>query len=159
MKKMIAASVALALSSVALVACGEKPAAPEENLDGKPGVEVSNGRLVLPAVAGNPAAVYFDVVNTGNSFAALRTADVAGAKETAMHETFTDNGTTRMETMTPVNLAKGQPVKFEPGGKHVMAMGFTPAPKAGDTVDVTLTFAGGDKTTFAAKVETPGGSN
>lgn len=159
MKKAIAASMALILSGTMLAACGEKGSAPTENPDSKPGVKVSNGRLVLPAVAGNPAAVYFDIENTGDDFVALRAIDVAGAKETTMHETLTDNGAAEMVALSPVNLVKGQPIKFEPGGKHAMVMGLAPAPKVGDNVEVTLTFAGGDKTSFPAKVEGPGGKS
>ena len=63
MKSTIFASIALALASAGLAACGEKPATPPTETDGKPGVDVTNGRLVLPAVKGNPAALYFDIVN------------------------------------------------------------------------------------------------
>lgn len=159
MKKMIVASAMLALSSLALVSCGESAAPPAGEVSGKPGVSVTNGRLVLPAVAGNPAALYFDIVNNSDGYAVVRAADVPGAKETMMHETLTANGTAQMANLAPVNLLKGKPVKFEPGGKHIMVMGLNPVPKVGDSTEVTLTFAGGDKTSFTAKVEGPGGKN
>ena len=159
MKSTIFASIALALASAGLAACGEKPATSPTETDGKPGVDVTNGRLVLPAVKGNPAALYFDIVNNSDDYAVLRKAEVPGAKETSLHATMTANGVTQMGSIAPVNLLKGEPVKFEPGGKHVMVMGLEPAPKAGEMIEVTLTFAGGDKLSFDAKVEGPGGSN
>lgn len=159
MKKMMVASAMLALSSMALVSCEQSAAPPAGEVTGKPGVTVTNGRLVLPAVAGNPAALYFDIVNNSDGYAVVRMAEIPGAKEIDMHETLTTNGTAQMANLAPVNLLKGKPVKFEPGGKHFMVMGLSPVPKVGDTTEVTLTFAGGDKSSFAAKVEGPGGKN
>lgn len=159
MKKMIVASVMLALSGMALVSCGESAAPPAGEVSGKPGVEVTNGRLVLPAVAGNPAALYFDIVNNSDGYAVVRMAEIPGTKEIAMHETVTTNGTAQMAALAPVSLLKGKPVKFEPGGKHFMVMDLNPVPKVGGTTEVTLTFAGGDKSSFTAKVEGPGGKN
>ncbi len=159
MKSTVLASLALVLAGTGLAACGEQQAPPAEKTDSKPGVAVTNGRLVLPAVAGNPAALYFDIVNSGDDYAVLRKAEVPNAKETMMHETVTAGGVAQMGPLSPVNLIKGEPVKFEPGGKHVMVMGLDPAPKAGDTTEVTLTFAGGDKLSFNAAVEAPGGKN
>ena len=159
MRKTVFASLALVLSTLPLAACGEKEAPPADSVDGKPGVEITNGRIVLPAVAGNPAALYLDIVNNSDGYAVVRKAEVPGAKDVAMHESVTTNGKAEMVDLAPVNLVKGQSVKFEPGGKHFMIMGLDPAPAAGETKEVTLTFAGGDKSTFTAKVEAPGGGN
>lgn len=148
----------LAVSILSLAACKEEPvqqAAPE----GIPGVSISNARLVLPAVKGNPAALYFDIVNAGDEFVAMRAVSVADAKEAMMHETVDENGTTKMLPMAPLTLDKGKPVKFEPGGKHVMVMDLAETLKAGDTTEMTATFAGGDKMSVPAKVEAPGGGN
>lgn len=148
----------LAVSILSLSACNETPAeqaAPE----GIPGVSVSNARLVLPAVKGNPAALYFDIVNAGDEFVALRAVSVADAKEAMMHETVNENGMAKMLPMPPLPLEKGKPVKFEPGGKHVMVMDVAETLKAGDTTEATATFAGGDKMSFPAKVEAAGGGN
>ena len=82
MKSTVLASLALVLAGTGLAACGEQQAPPAEKTDSKPGVAVTNGRLVLPAVAGNPAALYFDIVNSGDDYAVLRKAEVPNAKET-----------------------------------------------------------------------------
>ncbi|OCC24548.1 hypothetical protein MB02_03395 [Croceicoccus estronivorus] len=158
MKSTIFASVALALAGVSLTACGQEQAPPAAT-EGKPGVEITNGRLVLPAVADNPGVLYFDISYNGDDYAVLRKVEVASAKEATMHETITTNGVTQMGPIPPLNLVKGEEVKFEPGGKHVMVMGLDPALKAGDKTEVTLTFTGGDKLSFDATVEAPGGGN
>ena len=157
MKSAILASVALAVASFGLASCQkeaqqDEAAAPE----GMPGVSVANARLVLPAVKGNPGAVYFDVTYSGTDYATLRKVEVAGAKEAMMHDTTTQNGVTQMYPAPFINLPKGETLKFEPGGKHVMAMDLDPSLAAGGTTDVTLTFAGGDKTTVSAKIQPPG---
>jgi copper(I)-binding protein len=153
------APVLLVLCAGALASCQKESPPAEAAPDGIPGVSASNARLVLPAVKGNPGAVYFDIINAGEEFVAMRTVDVAGAKQTMMHETVTQNGQSTMATLPPLTLSKGVPVKFEPGGKHAMAMDIDPTLKAGDTTEVTVTFAGGDKMSFPAKVEAPGSAH
>ena len=156
MKSTIPASLALAIAGFALSGCGggasdTEQAAPE----GFPGITVSDGRLVLPAVEGNPGAVYFSVDYTGDDIAAIRAASVEGARSAELHNTV--DGT--MSRLASVNVEKGTTVKFEPGGMHVMVMGLPDTMKAGDTANVTLTFLGGDKFSFPAKVEAAGSEN
>lgn len=157
MKSTIFAAVALALAGCTLTACG-KEEAPADAPEGMPGVEVSNGRLVLPAVSGNPGVLYFDIIYNGDDYAVLRKVEIEGVKSTMMHETLTANGVTQMAPLPPLSLVKGEMVKFEPGAKHIMAMGLDPALKEGATTEVTLTFAGGDKLSFDAAIEGPGGN-
>ncbi len=58
-----------------------------------------------------------------------------------------------MDEALPTNFeAKGDTVKFAPGGKHVMAMELDDTLAAGETTEVTLTFLGGDKLTFPATI-------
>lgn len=159
MKYSSVAPILLVLCTGALASCQKESPPAEAAPEGIPGVSASNARLVLPAVKGNPGVIYFDIINAGDEFVAMRTVEVAAAKQTTMHETITQNGQTTMAEMAPLTLNKGEPVKFEPGGKHVMAMDLDPALKAGDTTEVTVTFAGGDKMSFPATVEAPGGAN
>ena len=112
------------------------------------GVTVSNARLALPPVKGNPGAVYFDITNAGSTDIAFRSADVEGAQSAMMHAT---NGGTMADLMLqPVKA--GETVKFAPGGLHVMAMGLADTLKAGGKTNVTLHFSNGDKLTFPAEV-------
>lgn len=158
MKIVGLASICLAVAAVSLTACGNDTAATEQVPEGIPGVKISNGRLTLPAVTGNPGAVYFDIQNDGDNFATIRAVDVKGAKSAMMHETKDEGGKSSMSDLTTLNIIKGKPEKFEPGGKHVMAMELDPTLKAGDSTEVTLTFVGGDKMSFPAKIEAPGGT-
>lgn len=160
MKKTYLAGIALGLSAFALASCGEKASEPasEQAPDGVPGLVASNARLVLPPVEGNPAAVYFDLKYDGEGNIAIRSADVADAKSAMLHETIDMSGQKKMVEMLPLVMHPGETVKFEPGGKHVMAMGVSPDLKPGAKTEVTLTIAGGDKTSFPAEVKAAGDS-
>lgn len=157
MKMRIPAILLAGAAGLALAACGsqEEPA-PESDPDMMPGVSVENARLLLPAVSGNPAAVYFDLKYDGDRAAVVRKAEVAGAEDTMMHEMRDNNGVMEMQDLTQVPLQKGETVTFEPGGKHVMASGLGEDVAPGTTVEVTLTFVGGDKASFPAEVRAAG---
>ena len=157
MNKSILAGFALGLCTFGLSACGDtgtEQAA--EAPEGIPGMSVENARLVLPAVSGYPAAVYFDLKYDGEDSVALRAADVADAGSAMMHDYGEWDGKVQMMEMLPVVLQKGDTFKFEPGGKHVMAMDLSPELKPGGTTEVTLTIAGGDKFSFPAEVKAAG---
>jgi copper(I)-binding protein len=141
------------LAALALAACHQGPAsAPDENpVAGQ--ISVTGGKLVLPAVAGNPGAAYFTVTNGTGQPASLAAASVEGAAKAEMHETSGGS----MAPLTILTLGQGASVTFEPGGKHVMVFGVPRSLKAGDSVKLTLTFSGGKSATGALQVAPPGG--
>lgn len=149
-------TAALAAGLLSLAACsGTEEKAPE--VEANPtGLVVSNARLMLPPVAGNPAAVYFDLKNEGTRAVAVRRADVAGAKSASMHDMMEYNREMTMADMGPMTIKQGETVKFEPGGKHVMAFGLSPELKAGGKTEMTLTIAGGDKVSVPVPIEAAG---
>jgi copper(I)-binding protein len=142
MKNTILACAFLGLAGLGLASCGGsasdsgQAAAPE----GIPGIKISGGRLVLPAVKGNPGVVYFTVDYTGDDSLMIRAAEVGGAKSAVLHSTSKGpNGETQMQETLGVKVEKGTPLKFEPGGNQV-----------------TLTFVGGSKMSFPATIEAAG---
>ncbi|HYD24320.1 MAG TPA: copper chaperone PCu(A)C [Croceibacterium sp.] len=154
MKRRLWTAAALGLATIGLAACSEAPAPVEEGAPEAPdGIAVANGRLMLPAVAGNPAAVYFDVSNSGADNRMIRAASVAGAGRSMMHTTDAEAG---MQETLQVMVPPGETVKFEPGGTHVMAMDLADTVTAGGEAEVTLTFVGGDKVSFPAAVRAAG---
>ena len=152
MRSLIAAAL-LAAGTLTLAACSAEPAVDAEKEANPTGLTVANARLILPAVAGNPAAVYFDLGNEGTRAVAVRAADIADAKRTEMHDMMEYGGVMTMNEMGPVTVPQDQTVKFAPGGKHVMAFDLSPELKAGATTEMTLTIAGGDKASFPVRVE------
>lgn len=147
----VLAPLALGLS---LGACRQAGSTAEQAASGKAVLTVTDGRLVLPAVWGNPGAAYFTLVNGTKDPASLAAVSVAGATKAEMHET----SGTAMTPITVLNLGPGATVAFEPGGKHVMLFGVSKSLKAGDTAKITLNFSGGKEAFGELKVETAGGA-
>ncbi|MEY4239048.1 MAG: hypothetical protein RL339_1649 [Pseudomonadota bacterium] len=146
----------LAVSIAALSACGQQPAKDEAAStapEAKPGLALSEGQLVLPAVKGNPAGGYFTLANNGDKAVTLAAVSVTGAARAEMHETTGES----MAPLAGLEIKPGETVKFERGGKHVMAFELDPALTAGGTTELTLTFADGDKLSAPLKLEAPGG--
>jgi copper(I)-binding protein len=157
MNRKILASVALGIACLGLSSCGgapdeEAPAGPVEMA----GIEVSNARLILPAVAGNPGAVYFDLTYNGERNTQLRSVSVEGAESTILHEMIEWDRRTEMAEMVPPVLKPGETLSFAPGGKHVMAMNLAEGLEAGGTTQVTISFAGGNNFSFDAEIREPG---
>ena len=152
MKRSVWSAVALAIAAAGPVACGSEAPEPAAEATAPEGIAVTNARLMLPAVKGNPGAVYFDVANTGTAGRVIRAAEVKGAGSTAMHAMVDGE----MQDAAQIMVGAGETVKLEPGGRHVMAMDLPDTVTAGSNVDVTLTFVGGSTVTFPAEVRAAG---
>lgn len=156
MRNRIWIAVALGLASVGLASCGEKPKQAETAPEAPAGLSVTNARLMLPAVKGNPGAVYFDIKNDSDKSVMIRAAAVAGAGSAVLHQMGTWNNQPNMDEIFQIAVpAKGE-LKFEPAGLHVMANDLADTVTPGGTAEVTLTFVGGDKISFPAEVRAAG---
>ncbi len=145
-------AAALLASTLALGACGETAEAPVEEVEGIAGLEVSNPRMVLAPVAGNPAAVYFDLDYAGDRIVTVSAAFVDGAEMTMIHEYTGENYNNAMVEAPPKTVKNGETLSFEPGGLHLMAMNVSPDLQPGGKTEVTLTIATGDKHSFEAEI-------
>lgn len=159
----LALPIALPIALVsALGGCGrQQPSAATDQPgvvpDAKPGLALSGGKLVLPAVKGNPGAAYFTLTNSSGKPATLAAVDVAGAGMAMLHQTMQMDGHSTMEDMSNLLIAPGQSMVFAPGGSHVMVDGVPDTWKPGGTTEITLTFADGDKLSAPLALEAPGG--
>ena len=157
MNQRFLGAIALGIATLGLAGCGSDAPAPETaQKEGISGLTVSNGRMVLNAVEGNPAAVYFTLKYDGDRGLAIRKAEVEGAQSAMLHEYGDNQGVREMMEALPITLSKGTELAFEPGSRHVMAMGVSPELKAGTTTNITLTVSGGDSATFPVKVVAAG---
>lgn len=148
--------VSAAAAALTLAACAEEAPPPVEVEGVYPGLEVTNARLVLAPVSGNPAAVYFDVVYNGERGVSISGAEVAGAASTQVHDTMEYNFEMTMGESGPVALPGGSPKTFEPGGLHIMAFELDESVVEGGTVEVTLKISGGKTHVFEAPVQAAG---
>lgn len=142
-----------------LVGCSNEPDSPTESNqatlsgpDAKPGLAASDGKLVLPVIAGRPAAAYFTVRNDGAEPVTLAGVSVLGAEKAEMHQT---NGGS-MAAVESLPIDPGASVVFAPGGLHVMVFGLPETLKTGGNAEVTLTFSDGDKLSMPLRVESMG---
>jgi copper(I)-binding protein len=154
-KTSLFSPLALAACALGLTACHNQ-AQQQKATAAKPGVavgmSVSDGRLVLPAVPGNPGAVYFTVHNDTGDKATLMAAKVDGAQSAMLHQMNMVDGHTDMQEVMQMDVPAGGELEFAPAGKHVMAMHLADSLKPGGTTNVTLSFAGGAETTFPAEI-------
>lgn len=148
------AALALGLTALSLTACekapDEKVATVAETEVG--GLVVTGPHLVMPAVAGNPAGVFFKLSYSGADELVLESAAIAQSQGAMIHDVVEKDGMKQMVPLEGFSIKTGDDVAFAPGGKHVMAMKLDEAVAPGGKVDVTLTFAGGKTATFTADV-------
>lgn len=151
--RQAAMAIALGVSIPGLVACADSADAPAQSANG---LTVSNARVVLAPVAGNPAAVYFDLAYNGTNGVTLDSVTVEGAGMAMIHDYAETAGKMQMTMADAVPLSADAPVTFAPGGLHVMAMEPTTALAAGGIAKVTLTLSDGTSTTIDAPVRAAG---
>lgn len=156
MAKGMVLGLALVAAMPALSACGEAPAEAPVADAGIAGMTISNARMVLAPVAGNPAAVYFDLAYDGERNVALSHAEVKGAKSAMFHEYGEYDGQVQMMEMLRLPLKKGDKHQFKPGSKHLMAMEPDSSLKPGGKTEATIYVSGGKKQTFSVEIRAAG---
>jgi len=109
------------------------------------------------AIAGHTGVVYLTITDTG---AADRLTAIATpvATEAALHESFSDNGISKMRPVAALAVQPGKPVMLAPGGYHIMLMGLKQPLKQGDSFPVTLTFEKAGPVTATVTVQKAGAS-
>ena len=102
------------------------------------------------------AAVYVEII--ARDADTLLGASTPVATQVDMHETSQDGDMMKMRPLEQVNLQPGTPAVFEPGGMHMMLMGFQQALPAGAHFPLTLRFAKAGDVTVTVTVIAPGAS-
>ena len=127
MKGLTLLAVPLAVLAFVMPACSESSA-----------IEVQGTWARSPA--DDVAAVYFVVVNDGDTADTLvgASADVTGRVE--IHETVMQDGEAEMQPVESISIPAGEELAFEPGGYHVMLFDLAEPLEIGDTIALTLTF-------------------
>ncbi len=149
--------IAASLACMAIAGCkpAEQPAAQTAQTAG---VSLSNARLVLPIIAGDPAAAYFTASNGGDKPSRIASIEIAGAGMVMMHDTVTEGGKTGMAMLDSVEVPAHGSVTFAPGAKHVMVEGLSEQVKPGGKVALTLILDDGAKVQADLPVESAASS-
>jgi periplasmic copper chaperone A len=88
------------------------------------------------------AGGYVRITNTGSTPDTLTGATVPFAKSGDIHAMSMEGGVMKMAPVSGgLTIKPGETVELKPGGYHLMFEGLTGAPKVGETVSGTLTFA------------------
>jgi periplasmic copper chaperone A len=108
------------------------------------------------AAAGRTGVVYLTITDAG---AADRLTGVASpvAARVDLHESFIDNGVSKMRDVAALPVEPGKPVMLAPGGYHIMLTGLKQTLKQGDTFPLTLSFQNSGQITATVTVQSAGG--
>ena len=145
------------LAAASLCACQQQETTPppaKASPTANSGIAASGGRLVLPAVKGNPGAAYVLLDNRTGASVAIASVAIDQAAKAEMHQTA--GGT--MVPVERVEVAPGTSAEFKPGGLHIMAFSLDPKLRAGGKAELTIIFADGEKVKAPLTVEPPGGA-
>jgi len=146
---LIGAACAAALGTT-LAACGgsahSTAARPADTTPAK--ISISGAYIPLPP-SPDMAAAYFTITNNGGSADRL-----VGVSSPDVQSAELDESTaTSMDSIDGVDVPGHGSAQLARGGKHVMLMGLTPAPKVGQQVELRLTFQHSGSVTVRATVQ------
>ncbi len=122
---------AVALAALLSAGCG-KPAPPAASAT-LGDLKIDNGFAYEPITDASGAA-YFRIHNSGSVADTVLEASSPAAKGASFHGSS-------MSHMEGLEIPAGGEVELKPGATHLMLTDFSPAPKAGDSLSVTLRFA------------------
>ena len=121
------------------------------------GIQVTDPYARTARPGAPSGAVYMVLENRGDAADQLLAAESPVAQIVQIHTHIEENGVMRMRQMADgIPLAPGNRHELARGGDHVMLMGLTRVPAAGETVPLTLRFAGGETRALEASVRKPG---
>lgn len=116
------------LLAVILVACTGQDPSPQ----------VSQARIVLPPPGMQMAAGYFELENPGPQTLHIRSVSSDGFRMAEIHQTIVEEGLSKMREVKNVEIPGGTTRSFEPGGWHIMLMGYVGDPSASATIPVKI---------------------
>ena len=98
------------------------------------------------------ASAYFELRNDGKRTVAVTAVESPAAEHAMLHESFIENGQSRMRHVEKIEIAPARTVRLEPGGLHVMLHGLREGIAVGQSVPLTLTLSTGENLRFTAEV-------
>ncbi|NNU16276.1 copper chaperone PCu(A)C [Parvularcula sp. ZS-1/3] len=132
------------LASLALTSCG---------VDGDATSGTVESFIRLPAPGADMSAAYLSV--TSDQDDRLVSATIEGVDRVELHTVLDENGVMKMRQVEGYDVAAGETLILKPGSNHLMLFGLGGGFEAGETRDVTLTFASGRVETLPIEVKDP----
>ena len=134
-------AIILSIALAAVVAgCGGSGTAGASPANG--GILTLGGAWARETAAGGTSAAYLTITNgTFTDDVLVGVSAPTVTNDASLHETTSDaNGMTGMQHADELKIPAGGTVTLEPGGYHIMLMDLTTDLRAGDKVDLMLTF-------------------
>lgn len=110
-------------------------------------LHVSNGWIRSAPPSAAMLAGYATLHNSGDAAVTISAVAAAGFADSSLHESILVGDISRMQALGTLTVAAGATVEFAPGGKHIMLMGPTKVPTAGESVAIRFTLADGSSQT------------
>ena len=104
------------------------------------------------------AAAYGSLMNHGSDTVTIVNVTSTTGTEAQMHDVIADGDQRKMMQLNSVDIAPGESLVFEPGGRHIMLLGITDAPEEGGDLALCAVSARGTEACTRAPVtrQSPG---
>ena len=88
-------------------------------------------------------AAYGSLMNHGTDTVTIVNVTSTTGTEAQMHDVIADGDQRKMMQLNSVDIAPGESLVFEPGGRHIMLLGITDAPEEGSDLPLCAVSARG----------------
>ena len=97
-------------------------------------------------------AAYGSLMNHGSDTVTIVNITSTTGTEAQMHDVIADGDQRKMMQLKSVDIAPGESLAFEPGGRHIMLLGITDAPEEGSDLALCALIAKGTEACTRAPV-------
>ena len=97
-------------------------------------------------------AAYGTLMNHGAEAVSIANIHSTLGNEAQMHDVLSEGDQRRMVQLPSVDIAAGESLVFQPGGRHIMLLGVTDTPAEGSDIELCAESAAGTRTCTQAKV-------
>ena len=106
-----------------------------------------------PTASAAMAGVIYVTITDSGAPTSLVNVSTPVAAQSQMHQSLMQNGMMEMLPVKSLPVAPGLPIRFSPGGYHIMLVGMMQPLSVGQTFPLTLTFANGTRITTTVTVQ------
>jgi len=99
------------------------------------------------------SAAYVQLHNSGKEERTVVSATSEAAEEVQLHTVIAEDGLMKMRQVPYISVPAGGVAELKPGGYHIMLLGVTQPLRDGESVDIELEFADGEKLVFASPIK------
>lgn len=103
--------------------------------------------------AAQVTAAYGQLMNHGDETVTITGVSSTVGAEAQMHDVIADGDQRRMTPLTSVEIAPGETLTFQPGGRHIMLLGVVETPSEGSQVELCALSKLGHRACTQAPIE------